>query len=308
MVPTQKLSAPAELGVNDQSSLSLPVHLVLEITRGRTRFRRRPVTHPRFLIGAGATCDLRLGGDRMPALHSIITVSGREIALEAIAAEPGLTVNGRLVRNALLHDGDIIGIGEVELLARLDAGHAPAAVEQPAAVAKGPIDSDRPLTEISAAELVDLIEQEEHAIEEFEGRERDGANALVDAIMARIRRPGSQVEFVSPRESGSRAPIPAPHFLSKRPQVLASHSRQPAATEQPMQNDIEELGKQLTTMSQALLGNSQRASEREALYASAADELLDTQQKLVSQLEVVVDHVQTLKAHEAPIQKPRAIA
>jgi hypothetical protein len=308
MVPTQKLSAQAEIGVTDQSSLSLPVHLVLEITRGRTRFRRRPVTHSRYLIGAGVTCDLRLGGDRMPALHSIITIAGREIALEAIAAEPGLTVNGRLVRNALLHDGDMIGIGEVELRARLEAGHAPAAVEQPSGVTNGPIDTDRPLAEIPAAELLDLIEHEEQVIEDFESRQLDGANALLDAIRTRVRVSVTGAPLEVSRESGSQAPIPAPHFLSKRPQVLAGHSRPPAGAEQPIQKDVEELGKQLATISREMLGSSQRATEREAIYASAADQLLDTQQKLVSQLEAVVDQVQTLKANEAPIQKPRAIA
>jgi hypothetical protein len=273
------------------------------------------VTHSRFLIGAGATCDLRLGGERMPALHCIITIAGREIALEAIAAEPALTVNGRLVRNALLHDGDMIGVGEVELLARLEAGHAPAAVESPVGISNSPIDADRPLADISAAELVDLIEQEEHAIEEFESRERDGAQALVDAIMARVRSTSdndtADAPIELPREAGSRAPIPAPHFLSKRPQVLAGQPRQlsdVAGNAATSQSDIEELGKQLTTISQAILGNSQRATEREAIYASAADQLLDTQHKLVSQLEAVVDQVQSLKASEAPIQKPRAIA
>jgi hypothetical protein len=188
MVPMQNVSAQAEIGVNDQSSLSLPVHLVLEVTRGRTRFRRRPVTHSRFLIGAGATCDLRLGGNGMPALHSIITVAGREIALEAIAPQPGLTVNGRRVRNTVLHDGDRIGIGEVELLARLEAGHAPAAVEQPSNPSAIAIEVDRPLLEIPAAELVDLIEHEEHNIDNFEARQRDGAQALVDAVMVRVGR------------------------------------------------------------------------------------------------------------------------
>src|SRR5438445_6580351 len=113
MVPTQSRSASADTGVSDRSSLSLPVHLVLEVTRGRTRFPRRPVTSPRFLIGAGSTCDLRLGGERMPALHSMITLSGREITLEAIAAEPALTVNGRLVQTTNLHDSDAIDVGEV---------------------------------------------------------------------------------------------------------------------------------------------------------------------------------------------------
>jgi hypothetical protein len=307
MVPTQNLSAPAEpdlaeLAVNDQSSLSLPVHLVLEITRGRTRFPRRPVTHSRFLIGAGATCDLRLGGDRMPALHSIITVAGREFALEAIGAEPALTVNGRLVRNALLHDGDKIGIGEVELVARLEAGHAPAAVEQSTSATRSLIDVDRLLADIPAAELIDLIEREESAIEEFGSRQRDGAKALVDAVMARVNRNTTG-------DAVARAPIPAPHFLSKRPQV-AVNLRQSAmaAAELPLQDDIEELGIQLSSISKAILGSSQRATEREALYAQAADQLLDTQHKLVSQLEAVVDQVQTLKENEAPLQKPRAIA
>ena len=306
MVPTQNPSAQSELIVSDHSSLSLPVHLVLEVTRGRTRYRRRPVTHPRFMIGAGATCDLRLGGDRMPALHSIITVIGREITLEAIGAEPGLTVNGRLVRNVLLHDGDTIGIGEVELLARLEAGHAPAAVEQPGRVTSGPIDAERPLAEISAAELVDLIEQAERTIDDFEDRQRDGANALVDAIRARVgRRPGNDHDSVAEtfRTSGSQTPIPAPHFLAKRSQVPAT-----ASVALPSQKDIEELGKQLTSITQELRGNSLRATEREAIYAQTADQLLDTQQKLVSQLEAVVDQVQTLKAHELPLQKPRAIA
>src|SRR4029077_10738480 len=104
MVATQNSPASADMTVSDQSSLSLPVHLVLEVTRGVTRFPRRPVTHPRFLIGAGSTCDLRLGGEGIPALHSLITVSGRDITLEAIAAEPALRVNGRVVQTAILHD------------------------------------------------------------------------------------------------------------------------------------------------------------------------------------------------------------
>jgi|GEM_PF-636587 len=315
MVPTQNLSAQTETrlepGAHDLSSLSLPVHLVLEITRGRTRFPRRPVTHSRFLIGAGATCDLRLGGEQMPALHSIITVSGREFAIEAIGAEPGLTVNGRLIQTSLLHDGDIIGIGEVELLARLEAGHAPAAIEQTAGTPQNSIDVNRPLADTTAAELIDLIEHEERQIEEFENRQRDGAQALVDAIMARVER---RTTGDVPAELGPRSPIPAPHFLSKRPQALPQalsvNLRQPlkAGAESPLQDDIDELGKQLSSISKAILGSSQRATEREALYAQAADQLLDTQQKLVSQLEAVVDQVQTLKENEMPVQKPRAIA
>jgi hypothetical protein len=306
MVPTQSRSASADTGVSDQSSLSLPVHLVLEVTKGRTRFRRRPVTHPRFLIGAGSTCDLRLGGDEMPALHSIITVSGRDICLEAIAAEPALSVNGRVVHTASLHDGDVIAVGEVELLARFEAGHSPVGAQ----MTSGPsahLAGERPAAELSAAELVDLIDEEQREIEDFEQRQRDGAHALVNAIMGRVRRP----DVSRPAEVGIRAPVPAPHFLSKRPQILAAQTRpapNPPDRDPAVQNELNALGRQLTTLSQQMKGNSERAAEREAHYVTATDVLLETQDKLVTQLEVLIDRVQVLASHESPVQKPRAIA
>jgi hypothetical protein len=71
---------------------------------------------------------------------------------------------------------------------------------------------------------------------------------------------------------------------------------------------LEELGKQLTTLSQDLKGNTLRAAEREAHYATAADVLLDTQHKLVSQLEVLLDQVHALKSNDPAVPSPRAIA
>src|SRR5262245_59684997 len=306
MVPAQNSSASPLPVASDQSCLSLPVQLVLEVTRGCTRYPRRPVTHSRFLIGAGSTCDLRLGGEGIPALHSLITISGREITLEAIAAEPLLKVNGRVIQTAILHDGDVIDDGDIELLAHFEAGRTPAGAQMISAPAGGAPDAERPLSELTPAELVDRIEQEEKEIEEFEARQRTGASALVQAIMSRARHPAQR-----PAEIGTRAPIPAPHFLSKRPQILAAQTRrsQLAAGHDPqVQQEIEELGNQLSTLSHELKGNTERAVERETTYVEATDTLLDTQQKLVSQLEVLVDQVQSLKSNESQATKPRAIA
>ncbi|HEY3967862.1 MAG TPA: FHA domain-containing protein [Planctomycetaceae bacterium] len=305
MVPTQNPSASFERPFRSVPEPVLPVHLILEVTRGSTRFRRRPVTSTRFLIGSGTTCDLRLGGDDMPALHSIITTSGREISLEAIAAAPALAVNGRPIQSVLLRDGDLISVGQVELLARLEAGHAPAVIAPTAAGAQSAMDAERPLADISAAELVDLIEQEEREIEEFEGRQQVGMKSLVQAIMSRADRPAHKPLS----NSEMRTPIPAPHFLSKKPQGVMARARQAQqAADQLIHEDLEKLGEQLSSLSQELKGSSERATRREAQFASATDELLDTQQKLVSQLGVVLDQVQTLKTSDAPLQKPRAIA
>ncbi|MBI3864281.1 MAG: hypothetical protein HY290_20550 [Planctomycetia bacterium] len=297
MAPLQSTSSHFEHTIREHSAPVLPVHLVLEVTRGSTRFRRRPVNSARFLIGAGKTCDLRIGGDGMPALHSIITTAGRDITLEAIATEPVLAVNGNTIQSALLHDGDIINFGQVELLARLEAGHAPAGVEVPEAGSTETIDAERPIADLSAAELVDLIEHDEHEIEEFETRQHVGLKALVQEAMSRANRPSR------------RAPIPAPHFLAKRPQGVVTRARQAqGAADRMIHDDLEKLGEQLSNLSQELKGTTERASRRDAEIASATDDLLDTQHKLVSQLETVLDQVQTLKASDAPVQKPRAIA
>lgn len=305
MVPTQNRSASVETPVSDQSSPTLPAHLVLEVTRGRTRFRRRPVNHPRFLIGAGSTCDLRLGGEGVPALHSIITVNGRDIQLEAIAAEPALLVNGRKIQQTSLSDGDLIVIGDVELVARLEAGHTPAAAQATAADALLTVETERPLAELSAAELVERIEQEELQIEATERRRHEGRIALLEAVAAKAGK-----STTTGPQSGARAPVPAPHFLSKRPQILAAQTRQSQSGEgdSAFQRELEDLAAQLASLSGEIQGSTARATAREAQYTSAADLLMETQQKLVAQLEVLLDQVQGIKAQEPSAPKPRAIA
>ena len=242
----------------------------------------------------------------MPALHSIITVSGRDICLEAIAAEPPLSVNGRVIHTANLHDGDLIAVGEVELLARFEAGHSPVGAQ----MSKTPPthdDGERHVSELTAAELVDLIDQEQREIDDFQQRQQDGAHALVSALMGRARRRA----MARPTDAGIRAPVPAPHFLSKRPQILAAQTRKPQHADNPdpiLQSELDALGRQLTTLSQELKGNSRRAAQREAQFEAATEELLETQDKLVTQLEVLIDRVQTLSSPESPAAKPRAIA
>ncbi|MBS0264420.1 MAG: hypothetical protein JSS02_20965 [Planctomycetes bacterium] len=300
MAPTQTAVESVEFTPRDVAQPLGPVHLVLEVTRGHTRFRRRPVNSPRYLIGSGTSCNLRLGGDEIPALHSIITTNGRDITLEAIAAEPALIVNGVLVASTQLHDGDVIHLGQVELLARLEAGHSPAGVA-PHADQTADTETERSLADLSAPELVDLIEAEEHEIEDFEGRQQLGLQALVQAVMARADRPMHRP--LTAEEMG--APIPAPHFSARR--NLAAREAQVTADSQ-IQADLEQLADRVGNLSDAVQGSLERSTQREAQLIAATDELLETQSKLVSQLEAVIDQVQTLKASEAPTMKPRAIA
>lgn len=306
-------SSPAAAVPVDRSSTVSPVEtvpLVLEITRGRTRFRSRPVAGPRFLIGAGVTCDLRLGGTEIPVLHSIINVSGNEIHLEAVAPNPVLIVNGRGVREVELSDGDVIGIGDIELRARLTVHHSPAGIQAadvPAAVVEA---DDVSLADLSAAELIERIETEERMVEEFEEGRLNGARALTDTVFSRA----AERSNTAPRKASARHGIPAPHFLSKRPQVLAARGRSGSAGNGAASGgdgvflrELEQLGKQLTELSHEVQTSSQRSSVREQQYAEATELLMQTQDKLASQLETLVSHVSGMQEQPAP-SKPRAIA
>lgn len=279
-------------------------HLLLEITRGRTRFPLRPVRGPRFLIGAAVTCDLRLGGEGMPALHSLITTEDQVIELEAISAEPALKVNGQPVQSVVLRDGDIIEIGEVELTARMVAGRTPAAVESAET-------DERPLSELSAAELIDLIELEQSEIQRYEEGRRAGAAAL----FADLRRMQQAVPEPSRIDEGG-TPARGPHFTPASETV-----REPASIDRahsgapidPAQGaELVELGEQLAALSEELKISLAGAGLREGHYAQSLTQLMEMQQRLSQQLADVTESVQRLREQQerSPFEttRPRAIA
>ena len=94
-------------------------------------FPFRPVSAGLFLIGQGAGCDLRLGHDEMPGLHSVIQLTENSADVNCVAEYPALFVNGESVRKACLGDGDLIEIGEVRLVFRFCRPQQAAAEPQP---------------------------------------------------------------------------------------------------------------------------------------------------------------------------------
>lgn len=157
---------------------------ILEIVCGKTASPLRPILQDRFLIGSGPRCDLRLGGDDMPLLHSIVHISGGTICIDPVADTPQLLVNGR-PGAADLQSGDEIVIGRFRMVL-----HGASVACESQAVSE--LNADTLETEdqidpstLSAAELVELIEAEEALIEEFEARRQSGADALLDAVQRR---------------------------------------------------------------------------------------------------------------------------
>lgn len=259
--------------------------LVFEITRGRTGSPLRPISRDRFLIGAGDRCDLRLGGEGIPAVHSVVHVDGTEIWLETLADSPDVRVNGRLTRSAALEPGDDLEIGAFSLaLHRTDSSEsvqapriygAPVREELTEEEIDSPIED---LEELTARELVELIDQEEAIIEEFEARRRLGAQALMDVVKQRFLEPD-----VDDGSDGEESPTPS--------QLL---------------NELQAAILSLNEFAQEFEQRTERLSQPET--QRVANSLLDFQQQIVSRLDGVLEKIARINAAELQQVSRRDVA
>lgn len=116
----------------DSSVVDRPLpNVTLEIRRGRARHTLRPVVGPVFLIGTASDCDLVLGDDRFPDVHTYLYVRPDEVKLRHLDVAPEVGVNGRIVRETLLQDGDMIRTGAYEFRVLIDPRRPSAFRPQP---------------------------------------------------------------------------------------------------------------------------------------------------------------------------------
>ncbi len=165
----------------------------LRIERGRTRFPERPIDEERFLIGAGSNCHLQLGGE-MPILHSVVVATSSGLWIDSVVKTPQLLVNRQPVRECELLSGDILEIGDFTFV-----------VEEKSVMTDSiPIDdSDNDhvdLRDLSAEDLVDLLDEEMTTLEEYEAARTSGAKALLDTaseIQPQVKVPESEIDLQS---------------------------------------------------------------------------------------------------------------
>lgn len=264
----------------DKAKLASRTHspLVFEITRGRTGSPLRPISRDRFLIGAGERCDLRLGGNGIPAVHSVVHVDGTEIWLETLADSPDVRVNGRLTRSAALEPGDDLEIGAFKLsLHRTESVQTPRIYGAPVREELTEDELDNPiedLEELTARELVELIDQEEAIIEEFEARRRLGAQALMDVVRQR--------------------------FLES--DVDDSTGAEESPTPSQLLNELQAAILSLNEFAQEFEQRTERLSQPET--QRVANSLLDFQHQIVSRLDGVLEKIARINAAELQ-QMPR---
>ncbi len=254
-----------------KSKAQLDSGFFLEIARGKTTQPVRPISGDRFLIGAGDWCDLCLSGPEMPVLHSVIHLDGENAWIDAVASGLKLRVNDRPTSFAELHAGDRIEIGSFALTFKHNSAKAP---KVPVIAAYDPIpedledDPEVDLSKLSAAELVDLIEDDMELVEEFERRKRRGTEALLDAVR-RHRSDEVLAHEIAP------AKVAGPIAGFERLAQLFNDLESTIASIGTLAKDLEQRSKELNP----------------AEFSAAAESLLQFQEQVVSRLDEVLEKV-----------------
>jgi len=156
----------------------------LRVADSDSRFPIRPISEGSFLIGHGTACNLRLGDQEVPALHSILRVTRTSASITLMADSPELIVNGESVPRAVLHDGDMMEIGDVRLVFRFVTEHA---ISETAGASETARDIDETLleleslTELSATDLVTGLEVEFQLLNDLQTTSADTIDRLLHA-------------------------------------------------------------------------------------------------------------------------------
>lgn len=97
--------------------------LYVELVGGQADGRRHRVGRDGLLVGRSDTCDVMLTTHGLSRRHAYFYADGERCFVEDLGSTNGVEVNGRPVKKAEIHEGDLIDLGPVRFVLR--------AVEQP---------------------------------------------------------------------------------------------------------------------------------------------------------------------------------
>lgn len=216
------------------SSDSQQRHFSFRIERGQTRFPERPIDEERFLIGAGSNCHLQLSGG-MPILHSVVIASPEGLWIDSVVKTPQLLVNRQAVRESKLLSGDILEIGDFIFVVEERS-----VVTDPTIV-DGIENEQVDLRELSAEDLVDLLNEEMTTIEEYETAQAAGVVALRDAAADLQRKDQSQDDLHSFVAQLAKRAIE----LDEREALLAKKADHLQKSQERLDKQVEQLNARL---------------------------------------------------------------
>jgi chromosome segregation ATPase len=165
----------------------------LEVRAGRGQPTVYEVGDGGFLVGSVPGCDLRLAGANLPPVLCLLSCHPGGASLRKLAPVLPLTVNGKSVTAAYLHDGDRVSLGSVEIgVEVVRAGDAATPDTQPADIdarLRQIVEREKELAQQSEDLEADRIGwvQRRGEIEEECRRERQAAEELARRIAQEAR-------------------------------------------------------------------------------------------------------------------------
>lgn len=192
------MDSAAEIDVKDVVDFLPPDAVAyLRFAEGDARFPVHPIPSGDFLVGSGADCDLRLGDGVLPPLHSVVRATASSASWTRLVRSPELFVNGESVRQAHLHDGDLVEIGPFRLVFRFGAEQAEAALSQLLALDATARSERLSPAAMPAHQLVEALEQELQLLDGWERTAQTGLAELLDSVSALSRR----LQVVAPEQA-----------------------------------------------------------------------------------------------------------
>jgi len=148
----------------------------LRLASRTTRHPIEPLSPGKFAIGSDVGCQLRLGEDGIPGVHTILDVEADCVHVRCVVSEPQLLVNGQPAQQCDLHDGDLVEIGTHRMLLRLLSADGRIPLDEDAFVVTAEVEA----AEASAEQLVDRLGEQLDVIEEL----ANGADVGVEEMIA----------------------------------------------------------------------------------------------------------------------------
>ena len=228
----------------------------LEILSGRTDFPCRPIQEDRFLIGAGSTCQLQMGGN-MPVVHTVISREGNDLRCVAMTDSPPLFVNGCVIQSATLKHGDRLEIGTFAF-----SIHRPETLPSQSTndsahtlLEEASIQEELQIDQLSASDLVDLIEKEQEMIEQFtETNSQQGIAALMNAVNQYVPEIKEELEPTFLKEELTELALQLEnqaHSLQEREQLCEEGMKALLQSQEQLAKQLEESLSHLEQMKQA---------------------------------------------------------
>jgi chromosome segregation ATPase len=117
--------------VANTGSAALPLECTAELIRIDGQHNTSHVLARRTRVGRAPGCEIQIESTSVSRHHALLLMSPRDVIIEDLNSTNGVLVNGRKISRHLLHDGDVLAIGDAQF--RLSVKFAPRTLEAPAA-------------------------------------------------------------------------------------------------------------------------------------------------------------------------------